>query len=124
MPAPVIVVHDEMETRELAVSALRAAGFQAAGFDDPMKALPVVEADTRVRVLVTRVDFGPGKLNGAALARMLRYKRQSLRAVFVALPENRVHAESEGEFVPMPLDAHILIETVARLLTEQGGRNG
>ena len=124
MPAPVIVVHDEPATRELAVNALCAAGLQAVGFDDPMKALAAVETDSRVRVLVTRVDFGRGKLNGAALARMLRYERPALRTVFVALPENRMHAESEGEFVPMPLDAHILIETVARLLTEQGGRNG
>ena len=59
MPAPIIVVHDEVETRELAVSALRAAGFQAAGFDDPMKALAVVEADTRVRVPVNRQRSGP-----------------------------------------------------------------
>jgi DNA-binding NtrC family response regulator len=119
MPAPIIVVHDEVETREPAISALCAAGLQAVGFDDPMKALAVVEADTRVRVLVTRVDFGPGKLNGAALARMLRYKRLDIKTVFVALPENRVHAESEGEYVPMPLNAPVLVETVARLLTEQ-----
>lgn len=36
MPAPVIVVHDEPDTCELAVSALCAAGIQAAGFADPM----------------------------------------------------------------------------------------
>jgi DNA-binding NtrC family response regulator len=117
MPAPVIVVHDEPATRELAVNALCAAGLQSTGFDDPIKALAAVETDSRVRVLVTRVDFGRGKLNGAALARMLRYKRPALRTVFVALPENRMHAESEGEFVPMPLNAPVLVETVARLLT-------
>ena len=61
-----------------------------------MKTLAAVEADTRVRVLVTRVDFGPGKLNGAALARMLRFKRQAVRSVFVGLPENRVHAEGNA----------------------------
>ena len=117
VPAPVLVVHDEPETRELAVSALRVAGLRAVGFDDPMKALAAIEANVRVRVLVTRVDFGPGKLNGAALARMLPVKRREIRVVFVALPENQVHAESEGEFVPMPLNPYILVDTVARLLT-------
>ena len=117
MPAPVIVVHDEPATRELAVDTLCAAGLQAIGIDDPMKALAAIETDTRMRVLVTRVDFGPGRLNGTALARMLRYKRQAFRTVFVALPENRMHAETDGEFIPMPLNAPILVETVARLLT-------
>jgi DNA-binding NtrC family response regulator len=117
MPAPVIVVHDEPATRELAVDTLCAAGLQAVGFDDPMKALAAVETDSRVRVLVTRVNFGPGKLNGAALSRMLRYKRPALRTVFVALPEYQVHAEGDGDYVPMPLNAPILVETVARLLT-------
>jgi DNA-binding NtrC family response regulator len=118
MPAPIIVVHDETQTRELAVNALCAAGLPAVGFDDPMNALAAIEADARLRVLVTRVDFGRGKLNGAALARMLRHKQKDVRTVFVAHPENRVHAEKEGEFLPMPLDAFILVETVARLLTE------
>jgi hypothetical protein len=86
VPAPVIVVHDEPETREMAVGVLCAAGLQAVGFDDPIKALTAVEPDTRVHVLVTRVDFGPGKLNGAALARMPRIRRRKIRVVFVALP--------------------------------------
>ena len=49
VPAPIIVVHDEPETRELAVSALCSAGLQAVGFDDPIEALTAVEADTRAR---------------------------------------------------------------------------
>ena len=117
MPAPIIVVHEEPVTRELAVNALCVSGLQAVGFDDPMKALAAIEADNRVRVVVTRIDFGPGKLNGAALARMLKHKKKDVRTVFVARPENRGHAESEGEFLPMPLDDFILVETVARLLT-------
>jgi DNA-binding NtrC family response regulator len=119
MPAPIVVVHDELGTRELAVTALCAAGSEAVGFDDPMKALAAVEAAISVRVLITRVDFGPGNLNGAALARMLRHKRQGFRTVFVALPGNSVHVEGEGELLPMPLDAPALVETVSRLLTAE-----
>lgn len=82
MPASVIVVHDDPGTRELAVSTLCAAGLKAVGFDDPLAALDTIEADARVRVLVTRVDFGPGKLNGPALALMLQHKRRNIKAVF------------------------------------------
>src|ERR1700750_1490417 len=102
MPAPIIVVHDEPETRERAVSALCAAGLQVVGFNDPMEALAAVESDTRVRVLITSVDFGRGKLNGTALCRMLRYKRKDVRSVFMIHPENRMHV-GDFEFVPMPL---------------------
>src|SRR6187551_3599868 len=74
MPAAVLVVHDDQNIRDLAVSALRAVFLDAIGFDDPMVALDAIEASSRVRVLVTRVAFGPGKPNGVALARMVRLK--------------------------------------------------
>ena len=51
MPAPVLVVHDEQNTRELAVAALRDAFLEVVGFDDPLRALDAIEARSRVRVL-------------------------------------------------------------------------
>jgi DNA-binding NtrC family response regulator len=81
MPAPVLVVHDDAGTCDLAVATLNTAGLTAVGFADPVRALDAIEADSRVRVLVTRVDFGVGKLNGAALARILRIKRPGVNAV-------------------------------------------
>jgi len=60
MPAPVLVVHDETDTRDLAVGALRASGLEAVGFGDPMAALAAIETASRVRVLVTRINFGEG----------------------------------------------------------------
>jgi DNA-binding response OmpR family regulator len=111
MPAPVLVAHDDKATRELAVAALIAAGLAAVGFHDPMVALDAVEDDSRVRVLVTRVDFGAGKLNGVALARMLKLKRPDVKILFLALPENRKHAEGMGEFLPMPLVLRLRVAT-------------
>ena len=70
MPAPVIVVHDDDETRGLATHVLRDAGYEVMAFDSPMAVLDALDSPTRLRVLVTRVDFGPGTLNGASLARM------------------------------------------------------
>jgi DNA-binding NtrC family response regulator len=47
MPAPVLVVHDEQDIRELAVSALRAAFLEVLGFDDPIAALNAIETDSK-----------------------------------------------------------------------------
>jgi DNA-binding NtrC family response regulator len=112
----VIVVHDETATREVAVSALRSAGLEAVGFDDPMKALLALEAGTRARVLVTRVDFGPGKPNGVALGLMGRLKRPGLKVVFVATEEVQPYTEGVGEFLPLPLDPEALAATVGLAL--------
>jgi DNA-binding NtrC family response regulator len=116
MPAAVLVVHEEPDTRELAVTALRAAFLEVIGFDDPMAALNAIEDDTRVRVLVTRVAFGPGKPNSVALARMVRVKRPGTEVVFVARAENASHTEDLGVFIPQPLNPDLLVATVARLL--------
>ena len=117
MPAAVLVVHDERNTRELAMSALRAAFLEAGGFEDPIAALDAIEADPRVRVLVTRVGaFGPGKPNGVALARMVRVKRPDIKVVFVAREENAPHTEGLGVFLRRPLNPDILVATVGGLL--------
>jgi DNA-binding NtrC family response regulator len=116
MPAAVLVVHNEQSTRELAVSALRAAYIEAVGFADPMVALDAIEASSRVRVLVTRVMFGPNKLNGVALARMVRVKWPGTKVMFVALEEYAPHTEGLGVFLPMPLNPDIFVATVSRLL--------
>jgi hypothetical protein len=55
---------------------------------------------TRSDATRTRVDFGAGKQNGVALARMLKLKRPDVTILFLALPDHRVHAEGVGEFLP------------------------
>lgn len=45
MPAPVLVVHNEFDTPELALVSLRAAGREAIGFENPMTALDAIEAE-------------------------------------------------------------------------------
>jgi DNA-binding NtrC family response regulator len=113
-----IVVHDDDETRELATNALRDAGYEVIAFTSPMQALDAMDAATRIRVVVTRVDFGSGKLNGAALARMVRLRQPATKVVFVARDQNRGHTTELGEFLPMPLDPKALADVVGRLLVE------
>jgi hypothetical protein len=56
MPAPVLVAHDEQQTRDLAVTALRAAFLEVVGFEDPMAALDAIR---------NRLPWpGPGHVRG------------------------------------------------------------
>ena len=123
MPAPIIVVHDENDVRQAAVDALRAAGHECVGFADPMTALDAIEDNTRVRVLVTRVDFGEGKLSGLALSRMLLVKQAGITTVFIARPEYERLAEGVGVFLPIlrfdPGSLVEMVEVVERLLAKQ-----
>jgi DNA-binding NtrC family response regulator len=112
----VIVVHDDEATRELATNALRDAGYEVTAFASPMAVLDAMDSPARLRVLVTRVDFGSGTLNGVALARMVRLRQPAIKAVFVALDENRGYTTELGEFLPMPLDPKALADVVGRLL--------
>jgi DNA-binding NtrC family response regulator len=95
MLALVLVAHDDTPTRERAVAALNAAGITAVGFRDPMAALDAIEAAPQIRVLVTRVDFGVGKLNGVALTRMVKVKRPGIQ---VSLSPSRRTASTPREW--------------------------
>jgi DNA-binding NtrC family response regulator len=80
-----IVVHDDDATRELATNALRDAGYEVTAFASPMQVLDAMDAATPIRVVVTRVNFGSGTLNGVALARTIRLRQPAIKVVFVAL---------------------------------------
>lgn len=51
---------------------------------------------------------------------MMKVKRPGLQAVFVASMEDRHHTESVGEFLPLPLDALVLVDVVGQLLAASG----
>src|SRR5690242_5676562 len=113
MPAPVVVVHDDPATCEATLRALSEAGLDAVGFTNPMAALDAVETDGKLRVLVTRMSFGPNTLNGLALFRMLEHKRapgSDLRAVFIGRAEYREVAEADGLFLLRGTDPHAVAE--------------
>ncbi len=64
------------------------------------------------------MDFGAGKLNGAALARMVRLRQAAVKIVFIARGENREYATELGEFLPIPLNPEALVDAVGKLLVE------
>lgn len=117
MPARVVVVHDDPDFAIAATVALTLAGYSVAAFIDPLAALDVLEATQSVEVLITRVEFPPGKSNGIALARIVRTRRPGVRVLFIASQDLREFGGGLGEFLPMSTDPASVAEVVARLLS-------
>jgi DNA-binding NtrC family response regulator len=116
VPARIVLVHDDEAFATAATIALRNAGHDVATFTDSTLALDALLSPKSVEVLVTRMQFAPGKPAGVALARMTRVKRSGLKVVFTALPEYARYAEGLGPFLPMPVDLADLLEVVGGLL--------
>jgi DNA-binding NtrC family response regulator len=120
MPARVVVVHDEPDFIDRVVGALRRADLDVAAMADPLAALDALEASDRIEVLVTRVQFGPGKPNGVTLARMARTKRPGIRILFTARAEFEEYADGLGEFMAAPINVPDVVAAVERLLKSYG----
>jgi DNA-binding NtrC family response regulator len=118
MPARIVVVHDEPTFRDPLVASLKASGHDVAAFDDVTSAWNSLTAAERIEILVTRVDFGPGKPHGIALAHSARMRRPTIRVLIVARPEYAEDAAGVGLFLPYPVDAPTVAETVERMLAD------
>jgi DNA-binding NtrC family response regulator len=120
MPAPVVVVNDDPDFVDQLTVMLSLAGHDVISFADPMAALDALDTSHSLEVLVTGVHFGPGKMNGVALARMARSKRPGIRVLFTALPKFANYAKGLGNFMPMPVSVPDVVDTVASMLKSDG----
>jgi DNA-binding NtrC family response regulator len=116
MPARIVMVHDDEAFVVAAAVALRSAGYSIVTFADPMLALEALLDARTAELLITRIEFAPGKPNGVALARMSMAKRSGMKVVFTARPEFAKHADGLGVFLASPVDVADLVATVAGLL--------
>lgn len=116
MQSRIVMVHDDTEFLERASIALHRSGYGVINFTEPTTALVSLLARHHIEMLVTRVNFGPGKLNGITMALMACEKHRSLQMIFTSPPSQAVHALHFGEFVPMPVSIPRLIALVERLL--------
>ena len=117
MPARIVAVHDEPSFLDPLAASLKADGHEVAAFDDPMLAWDALAGAQRVELLVTRMQFAPGKPNGVALARWARSSVPGVRVLFVARPEFHRDAEGIGAFLPLPVSVPQVAEAVLRLLS-------
>lgn len=82
MAASVVIALNEPELAARVVSDLIAADYEVLSVQDPLAAYEVLKPIPRLRVLVTAVEHGTGKLNGLALACSAKVKRRQLDVVF------------------------------------------
>jgi DNA-binding response OmpR family regulator len=123
MPASVVVVHDDPDFVDQLTVALSLAGYDVISFVDPMDALNALDTSLWLEVLVTRVQFGLGRKNGVALARMARSKRPSIWVLLTALPEFKDYAEGLGKFMPMPVSVPYVVDAVVGMLVSDGHKS-
>jgi DNA-binding NtrC family response regulator len=116
VPARVVVVYDDTEFSEELATRLRAEGHDVATFPDPLAAWDALEAAKLTEVLVTRVEFPPGRSNGVALATMARFKRPGIKVLLLALPKYAEAAATEGTLLRLPVSVEEAAEAVKRLL--------
>lgn len=118
MPARIVVVHDEPTFRDPLVASLKASGHDVVAFGDVIEAWDALDGAERIEILVTRVDFGPGKPHGIALARSARLRRPAIRVLFVARPEYREVTLDAGVFIARPVSVPVVAEAVERMLAD------
>jgi len=116
MPARIVVVDDDPRYVDDLATLLRRDGHDVATFPDPLAAWDALEAAKRTEVLVTRVEFAPGRSNGLALARMARSKRREIRVLITAQPEHARDAAELGTFLPLPVEVAGVARIVMSLL--------
>src|SRR6185437_16580164 len=116
MPARVVVVMNEPMLAEETAAALRALGQDTLALADPMMALELLEKAERLEVLVTSLDFAPGKPNGIALGRMARLKRPGIRVLFLGPADLEKLAEGLGTFLVSPVTVPQVVEGVLQTL--------
>jgi len=119
MAARVVVVLGPDLSEEM-VAALGKAGYEAIAPSDSMIALDALEGAERVELLITCLDFGEGKPNGIALARMARHKRSNIAVIFVGPADFTRYSSGLGEYMELPSTISDIMETARRLLVEKG----
>jgi DNA-binding NtrC family response regulator len=120
MPAQIILVHDDAVFAEPVSCALRENGYEVMVFPDPLAAVSALETAERMDLVITRVEFPPGRSNGVALARMAHHKRPGVKLLFVCRPQFREHVEDLGELLPRPVAVAQVVDAAGRLLRAHG----
>ena len=109
MPATVVLVHEDAVFRRTLAQAFAEKGLEVAAFSDALEAMMALENAHRVQILITQIDFAPGKSNGVALARMMRVRRTDAAAFFLGDQSLHVHAVDVGIALPAEIEVPELV---------------
>lgn len=116
MPAQVVVVLQDSAVVDAVTNAIRANGHTVQPFTDPILALAAVERAKRMALLITCVQFPPGKPNGRSLALMARQKRPGIKLIFICEPRQEQYVADLGPRLPPPVEVPKVAALAEQLL--------
>ena len=116
----VVVVEDDPAVRMLVVNVLDELGYTAHQAADSRTALPLLESDLRVDLLVT--DVGLPGMNGRQLAEIARQHRPGLRVLFMTgyaekAAERQGFLEDGMDMVAKPFSIDVLATKIRSMIS-------
>jgi CheY-like chemotaxis protein len=110
-------VEDEPIVLMDAVQSLEDAGFEVVDAYDGENALVKLDQRPDIAALFTDVNM-PGRLDGVALARVVRERRPDMKLVVTSAAAKLTRADipDDGRFVPKPYDGRCVAELIKELL--------
>jgi DNA-binding NtrC family response regulator len=117
MPNRILVIEDDEATRYAYERAIKAAGYQTAGYKTYFDAADDIDKGAGA-LLVVDLQLPPGTPQGLAVARMARHHRPGLPIIFVTgHSELAALADAEmGTVMLKPVDLDLLLATVRERL--------
>lgn len=114
-PRRVLVVEDEFLIRMTLAEALADEGFEVIEAETADAALPMLQADPSIGLLVTDIQL-PGQLNGRALAQRAREQLPTLPIIYMTGRPDPTDASNPLEvFIAKPYTLNDICEAARRL---------
>ena len=114
-PPRVLVVEDEFLIRMTLTEALGDEGFDVVEAETGDAALPMLEADPNIRLLLTDIQL-PGRLNGRALAQKARECKPTLPIIYMTgRPDPGDVTSPLDVFISKPYTLNDICEAARRL---------
>jgi len=117
----VVVVEDDPAVRMLVMDLLKELGYRAHEAEDAKGALPLLESDLRVDLLVT--DVGLPGMNGRQLAEIARQHRPGLKVLFMTgyaqkAAERQGFLEDGMDMVAKPFSIDLLAGKIRTMISQ------
>ena len=117
----VVVVEDDPAVRMLVLDLLKELGYRAFEAEDAKSALPLLESDLRVDLLVT--DVGLPSMNGRQLAEVARQHRPGLKVLFMTgyaqkAAERQGFLEDGMDMVAKPFAIELLASKIRTMISQ------
>jgi|SRR5579863_464067 len=113
----VLVVEDDPQFRRMVIRMLESAGFRVTASEDFSSAIPVIESDQRIDVLLTDIGMPAGTPHGLSIGKMAGIRRRSLKVVYMSGSNPEQFALFKDEtLLRKPFTAKELIATLDTVL--------